>query len=97
MRDIFFHTQWCATLAMVAVQWPEFICEYGFSILIYYLTRDQTPFSRKRHGQPFLSVRALNSHVILRRSNPPAPKRCHADSGYRQLLEALEPGFDSSI
>lgn len=26
MRDIFFHTQWCAALAMVAVQWPEFIC-----------------------------------------------------------------------
>ena len=30
MRDVFFHTQWCATLAMVAVQWPEFICEYVF-------------------------------------------------------------------
>ncbi|KAH9960519.1 hypothetical protein BC827DRAFT_1208355 [Russula dissimulans] len=25
LRDIFFHTQWCAALAMVAVQWPEFI------------------------------------------------------------------------
>ncbi|KAI9513165.1 hypothetical protein F5148DRAFT_277574 [Russula earlei] len=25
MRDIFFHTQWCAALSMVAVQWPEFI------------------------------------------------------------------------
>lgn len=82
---------------MVAVQWPEFICEYVFPILIYYLIRDQIPFSRKRHGRRFLSVRAVNSHVILRRSNPPVPKRCHVDSGYRQLLEALEPGFDSSI
>ncbi|KAG9016937.1 hypothetical protein FRB93_009467 [Tulasnella sp. JGI-2019a] len=25
MRDIIFHTQWCAGLAMVAVQWPNFI------------------------------------------------------------------------
>ncbi|KAL0950094.1 hypothetical protein HGRIS_010095 [Hohenbuehelia grisea] len=24
MRDIIFHTQWCATLAMVAVEWPSF-------------------------------------------------------------------------
>lgn len=26
LRDIIFHTQWCAALAMVAVQWPTFIC-----------------------------------------------------------------------
>lgn len=26
MRDIIFHTQWCAGLAMVAVQWPGFTC-----------------------------------------------------------------------
>lgn len=26
LRDIIFHTQWCAALAMVAVQWPGFIC-----------------------------------------------------------------------
>ncbi|KAF9266234.1 hypothetical protein L218DRAFT_897250 [Marasmius fiardii PR-910] len=25
MRDIMFHTQWCAALSMVAVQWPSFI------------------------------------------------------------------------
>ena len=29
MRDVF-HTQRCATLAMVAVQWPEFICNHPF-------------------------------------------------------------------
>jgi hypothetical protein len=100
MRDVFFHTQSCATLAMVAVQWPEFICEYVFPILICsgssFLMRDQTPFSRKRHGQPFLTVRVVNSRVILRRSDF-SPKRCHADSGYRPLLEALEPCLDSSI
>ncbi|KAF8897887.1 hypothetical protein BD779DRAFT_1608372 [Infundibulicybe gibba] len=25
MRDLIFHTQWCAALAMVAVEWPSFI------------------------------------------------------------------------
>ncbi|KAG5648736.1 hypothetical protein DXG03_000083 [Asterophora parasitica] len=25
MRDVLFHTQWCAVLAMVAVEWPPFI------------------------------------------------------------------------
>ncbi|KAF8806230.1 hypothetical protein BYT27DRAFT_7141837 [Phlegmacium glaucopus] len=25
MRDVIFHTQWCATLAMVAVEWPQFV------------------------------------------------------------------------
>jgi hypothetical protein len=33
MRDVFFHTQWCAALAMVAVQWPEFICNHTFFAL----------------------------------------------------------------
>lgn len=26
MRDVMFHTQWCAVLAMVAVEWPQFVC-----------------------------------------------------------------------
>jgi hypothetical protein len=28
MRDVIFHTQWCAAVGMVAVQWPQFVCEY---------------------------------------------------------------------
>jgi hypothetical protein len=28
LRDIIFHTQWCAALGMVAVRWPQFICEF---------------------------------------------------------------------
>jgi hypothetical protein len=35
MRDVFFHTQWCAALAMVAVQWPEFICNHPFFAFPY--------------------------------------------------------------
>ena len=87
---------------MVAVQWPEFICEYVFSILIctgsYLSTRDQTPFSRKRHGQPFLSVRAVNSHVILRRSNSPPPKDVTltqgTDSNWKHWNPVSTPLFD---
>lgn len=30
MRDIVFHSQWCAALAMVAVQWPDFVCKSLF-------------------------------------------------------------------
>ncbi len=101
MRDVFFHTQWCATLAMVAVQWPEFICEYVFPILIcsgsYFLTRDQTPFSRKRRGQPFLTVRVMNSRVILRRSNFP-PKDVTltqgSDSSWKHWNPVSTPTFD---
>lgn len=32
MRDIIFHTQWCAGLAMVAVQWPGFACKSHFAV-----------------------------------------------------------------
>ena len=28
LRDIIFHTQWCAALSMVAVEWPQFACEW---------------------------------------------------------------------
>ena len=26
LRDVIFHSQWCAALAMVAVRWPQFAC-----------------------------------------------------------------------
>ena len=26
MRDVFYHTQWCAIISMIAVQWPVFVC-----------------------------------------------------------------------
>lgn len=52
MRDIFFHTQWCAALAMVAVQWPRFVCKFpqpsGSSSTHVPV---QTRFWRKPHGQ----------------------------------------------
>ena len=35
LRDVIFHTQWCAALAMVAVQWPQFICMCLWPIYIF--------------------------------------------------------------
>ena len=42
LRDIVFHTQWCAALSMVAVQWPMFTCKrdgFGFVICGFALTQ----------------------------------------------------------
>ncbi|KAI0068554.1 hypothetical protein BV25DRAFT_10048 [Artomyces pyxidatus] len=39
MRDIFFHTQWCAAVAMVAVQWPNFVCELSSLLWDQILTK----------------------------------------------------------
>ncbi|KZW04142.1 hypothetical protein EXIGLDRAFT_828063 [Exidia glandulosa HHB12029] len=41
-RDILFHTQWCASLAMVAVQWPDFaypiLSHTAWSMLLFNVT-----------------------------------------------------------
>ena len=36
VRDVIFHTQWCAVLAMVAVEWPQFVCA---SRIFYFYSR----------------------------------------------------------
>ncbi|KAH9994086.1 hypothetical protein BJV74DRAFT_915651 [Russula compacta] len=55
MRDVFFHTQWCAALAMVAVQWPEFIypllTQTAWATLSYNVTFTQGSDSWK-HWNP---------------------------------------------
>ncbi|CAK5263174.1 unnamed protein product [Mycena citricolor] len=42
MRDVIFHTQWCAALAMVAVQWPDFayplLAQTSWATLSYNIT-----------------------------------------------------------
>ncbi|KAI0306954.1 hypothetical protein B0F90DRAFT_1931587 [Multifurca ochricompacta] len=56
MRDIFFHTQWCAALAMVAVQWPEFIypllTQTAWATLSYNVTLTQGVGSSWKHWNP---------------------------------------------
>ncbi|KAG7097414.1 hypothetical protein E1B28_004761 [Marasmius oreades] len=45
MRDIMFHTQWCAALSMVAVQWPSFVypllTQTAWATLTYNVTLTQ--------------------------------------------------------
>jgi hypothetical protein len=46
LRDVLFHTQWCAALAMVAVQWPPFayplLVQTAWSTLSYNITLANT-------------------------------------------------------
>ncbi|CAE6433123.1 unnamed protein product [Rhizoctonia solani] len=56
MRDIIFHTQWCACLAMVAVEWPNFIypilSNAAWSHLLYNVTIIQGENSANEHWWP---------------------------------------------
>ncbi|KAG6910813.1 hypothetical protein DXG01_007702 [Tephrocybe rancida] len=57
MRDIVFHTQWCAVLAMVAVEWPPFVypilTQTAWSTLTYNITI--VPSSASHHWNPFFT------------------------------------------
>lgn len=50
MRDVIFHTQWCAGLGMVAVQWPLFSCKLSGLALSLVLIIVQTLYWHKQHG-----------------------------------------------
>ncbi|KAJ8516461.1 hypothetical protein ONZ45_g6246 [Pleurotus djamor] len=56
LRDIFFHTQWCAALAMIAVEWPAFayplFAQTAWSTLTYNITLTSTPDAQLRHWNP---------------------------------------------
>ncbi|EMD40517.1 hypothetical protein CERSUDRAFT_80183 [Gelatoporia subvermispora B] len=56
LRDIIFHTQWCAALSMVAVQWPTFVypifAQTAWSMLSYNITVTQGRDSAVDHWNP---------------------------------------------
>ncbi|QRW01906.1 membrane protein [Ceratobasidium sp. AG-Ba] len=56
MRDIIFHTQWCACLAMVAVEWPMFVypilSNTAWAHLLYNVTIIQGADSNLEHWWP---------------------------------------------
>ena len=83
-REVLFHTQWCAALAMIAVQWPTFayplLTNAAWSTLIYNITIIADSNKRELHWDPFSS-----------NFNPPAD---FAD----QMADATSPLFlDSSL
>ncbi|KDQ64151.1 hypothetical protein JAAARDRAFT_166156 [Jaapia argillacea MUCL 33604] len=55
-RDIMFHTQWCAALSMVAVQWPAFVypllAQTGWSTLSYNISLTPSAHSPSAHWYP---------------------------------------------
>ncbi|KAF8166980.1 hypothetical protein BJ912DRAFT_1034832 [Pholiota molesta] len=57
LRDVFFHTQWCAVLVMVAVEWPQFVypllTQAAWSTLSY--NTSITPSSHGQHFSPTLA------------------------------------------
>ncbi|KAF8165713.1 hypothetical protein B0H34DRAFT_690241 [Crassisporium funariophilum] len=57
MRDVIFHTQWCAVLAMVAVEWPQFVypllTQTAWSTLSYNISL--TTSSQPHHWNPLTS------------------------------------------
>ncbi|KAF8528841.1 hypothetical protein BU17DRAFT_36849 [Hysterangium stoloniferum] len=56
MRDVIFHTQWCALLGMVAVQWPRFAYPYfaqtAWATLLYNVSLTQGSDSASKHWYP---------------------------------------------
>ncbi|KAJ7584349.1 hypothetical protein C8J56DRAFT_1005041 [Mycena floridula] len=58
MRDIMFHTQWCAVLGMVAVQWPRFVypllTRTAWAALVYNVTL--IPDAANHHWNPLSTV-----------------------------------------
>ncbi|KAF7302291.1 TRP domain-containing protein [Mycena indigotica] len=55
LRDVLFHTQWCASLAMVAVQWPAFIypilAQTSWATLTYNVT-----LTDRQHWNPLSTL-----------------------------------------
>ncbi|KAJ7181605.1 hypothetical protein C8R43DRAFT_969628 [Mycena crocata] len=55
LRDVLFHTQWCAALAMVAVQWPPFayplLVQTAWATLSYNITLTNTA-----HWNPLITL-----------------------------------------
>ncbi|KAJ7633187.1 hypothetical protein FB45DRAFT_914564 [Roridomyces roridus] len=57
LRDVLFHTQWCAALAMVAVQWPPFVypllAQTAWATLSYNITLTDNPHWNPLSTLPF--------------------------------------------
>ncbi|KAL4262644.1 Transient receptor potential channel Flc/Pkd2-like protein [Pleurotus pulmonarius] len=74
LRDIFFHTQWCAVLAMVAVEWPQFVYPLLTQTAWSTLTYNITVTSSGAHWDP-LSTQPFNppASFAAQTSDPSSP------------------------
>lgn len=84
LRDIIFHTQWCAALAMVAVQWPTFIypilVQTAWSTLSYNITISQGSTGAHERWNPLtVPLYAPPSNFADQLSNSSSPIYIDAD------------------
>ncbi|KAK7062337.1 membrane protein [Favolaschia claudopus] len=56
LRDVLFHTQWCAALAMVAVQWPRFVYPLLVQTAWATLTYNITLANPNEHWNPLSTL-----------------------------------------
>ncbi|KAI0082508.1 hypothetical protein K474DRAFT_1585540 [Panus rudis PR-1116 ss-1] len=97
LRDIIFHTQWCAALSMVAVEWPQFtypiLSQTAWSTLIYNITLTGT----SSHRWNPLSVEPFNppSQYADQISDPSSP--IFLDSAAPNLLFQLPSNATAGI
>ncbi|TFY57223.1 hypothetical protein EVJ58_g7159 [Rhodofomes roseus] len=85
LRDIIFHTQWCAALAMVAVEWPAFVypllAQTGWSTLTFNITLAQGSTGAQSRWYP-LTVPEYNppSNFAAQFNNASSPLYVDADA-----------------
>ncbi|KAH9173446.1 hypothetical protein EDB89DRAFT_2113969 [Lactarius sanguifluus] len=94
MRDVFFHTQWCATLAMVAVQWPEFI--YPLLSQTAWATLSYSTDSSWKHWNP-VSTPTFNPPSNFADQLSDKNSTIFIDSGVPNTLFTLPPNATSGI
>ncbi|KAF7317470.1 Membrane protein [Mycena kentingensis (nom. inval.)] len=95
MRDVIFHTQWCAVLAMVAVQWPAFIypllSQTAWAALSYNVT-----FTANDHWNP-LSTLAYAPPSAFRDQFADSSSPLYIDPSVPNLLFTLPSNASSGI
>lgn len=69
MRDIIFHSQWCAALAMVSVDWPGFACTSYFIILMCTISHSNADPILAQTAWATLSYSRPNPLIIVRKSS----------------------------
>ncbi|KZT71554.1 hypothetical protein DAEQUDRAFT_763781 [Daedalea quercina L-15889] len=100
LRDIIFHTQWCAALAMVAVQWPTFVypllAQTAWSTLAFNITLAQGSTGAGSRWYP-LTVPPYNppSSFAAQMSNASSPLYIDADAP--NLIFTLPDGATQGI
>ncbi|KAL4081472.1 hypothetical protein V8B97DRAFT_31318 [Scleroderma yunnanense] len=96
LRDIMVHTQWCAALAMIAVQWPPFVYPLLSQTAWATLTYNVSLSSHATHWNP-LNVQPYNppSNFSDQLSDPSSP--LYLNPSIPNTLFLLPPGTTNGM